>query len=448
MRNLFGSNGVRGVVNQTFTSDMALRLGRAMGRFYNGQVAIATDTRATTDMIKGAVFSGLLAEGCNVLDLGIVPVPALQFYVKTHDDVLGGVMITASHNTPEYNGLKCISSSGNELSIAGETKIEENYFGDSISHSNKIGTVLEVKGADDEYVSAILDHMNVSGIKRAKLRVVVDCANGAASFTTPALLQKMDVFTVTLNANPQGDFPGRPSEPREENLTDVIALIKATGADLGIAHDMDGDRAVFITDKGNFVNGDVALAIMAKHILKGKKGKIVTTVSTSSVVEDTVKKNGGEIVYTEVGSSKVSKTMREESAVFGGEENGGMIFPEFQYCRDPAYALAKMLECIITDGPIQQQIDALPIYHMEKRDIVCPDEKKQALLEHFIENCSDGNYDTVDGVKVFFDDGWVLARPSGTEKKFRFFSESTDMNIAVTRVEEFEKEALSFLSST
>ncbi len=444
---LFGINGVRGVVNETLTPDVALKLGRAVGRYYDGSVAVAMDTRISSDMIKDAVVSGLLAEGCSVFDLGVIPVPALQYFVKSHDDILGGVMVTASHNTAEYNGIKCITSTGDELGDAGKKKIEENYDSDLQSHSNRPGTVTEIMRGAQEYVSAILDHTHVSDIKRAKLRVVVDCANGAASFTTPMLLQNLGVYTVTLNANPQGEFPGRPSEPTEENLSDVIALIKAAGADLGVAHDLDGDRVVFITSEGKFVEGDVALAIMAKYILSGKKGKIVTPVSTSSVVEDTVKENGGSIVYTAVGSPIVAKTMREERAIFGGEESGGMIFPEFQYCRDPALAIVRMLECIITSGPIQEQIDKLPMYHMEKRDFACPEGKKEALLEHIKENCSEGRTEDIDGLKVFFDDGWVLARPSGTEDKFRIFSESTDPDTAVARAEEFENDAIEFLTS-
>ena len=447
MSNLFGINGVRGVVNETLTSDVALKLGRAIGRYYDGNVAVATDTRISADMIKNAVMAGLLAEGCDVFDLGIVPVPALQYFVKMHDDVLGGVMITASHNTAEYNGVKCISSTGDEVGDAGKKKIEENYDSDMPSHANRIGTVTQILRAGEEYVNGILEHVKVNDIKRAKLRVVVDCANGATSFTTPALLQRLGVYTVTLNANPQGEFPGRPSEPTEENLSDVIALIKTAGADLGVAHDLDGDRVSFISNKGKFIEGDEALAIMAKYILGRKKGAVVTTVSASSVVEDVVKENGGVLICTAVGSPIVAKRMREEGAVFGGEESGGMIFPEFQYCRDPALALARMLECILKNGPIQDQVDKLPVYYMEKRDVFCPEDKKEALMEHILNKCEGETIDTSDGIKVFYEDGWVLARPSGTENKFRIFSESTNHRKATSRANEFEKYALGFLFS-
>ncbi len=447
MSNLFGINGVRGVVNETLTSDVALKLGRAIGRYYDGTVAVATDTRISADMIKNAVIAGLLAEGCDVLDLKIVPVPALQYFVKTHDDVLGGVMITASHNTAEYNGVKCITSTGDEIGEAGQKKIQENYDSDMPSHANRIGTVTQILRGGEEYINGILEHVKVNDIRRANLRVVVDCANGATSFTTPALLQRLGVYTVTLNANPQGEFPGRPSEPTEENLSDVIALIKTAGADLGVAHDLDGDRVSFISNEGKFIEGDEALAIMARYVLSRKTGVVVTTVSTSSVVEDVVKENGGVLVCTAVGSPVVAKRMRVENAVFGGEESGGMIFPEFQYCRDPALAIARMLECILKYGPIQEQVDKLPVYHMEKRDVFCPEDKKEALMEHILSKCKEENIDTSDGLKVFYDDGWVLARPSGTENKFRIFSESTNKKKATSRANEYEKYALGFLFS-
>lgn len=444
---LFGINGVRGIVNKGFTSGMAHRLGQAIGRYFNGVIAVATDTRVTSDMIKNAVMSGLMSVDCMVLDLGVIPVPALQYYVKTHKNVEGGVMITASHNSAEYNGIKCVFSDGTELSRAGEAKIEE-YYNEGKFNVNpeKIGSVIEISGAGEIYLDAILENVNVDAVRKANLKIVADCANGASSNTTPLLLHKLGVNAVTLNANPQGEFPGRPNEPKEENLSDIIALIKAAGADLGVAHDLDGDRIIFIADDGRFISGDVGLAVIAKHILSKKKGAVVTAVNTSSLLEDTVVSNGGSIVYSEIGSLNVAKKMKDCDAIFGGEENGGMIFPDFQYCRDPSVAIVTMIECIIKNGPLSKQVKELPVYHMVKFDVDCPEEKKQALFEHIKENCEGGDIDLTDGIKVCFEDGWVLARASGSESKFRFYSESLDEGIAKVRAEEFEKDALEFLS--
>lgn len=448
MSGLFGTNGVRGVVNESLTADVALQLGKAIGRYFRGDMAVAVDTRVTADMVKSAVVSGLMASGCHVYDLGIVPIPALQYYIKTHDHIAGGVMITASHNNPEYNGVKCIFSDGMELGSGGEAKIQE-YYNSNIDCEKigKIGEIFTVENAAENYVESIVNIAPVSLIRNAKLKVIVDCSNGAALATTPKLLDRLGVTSITLNADPLGEHLRHANEPTEKNLSDLLSLIKVTNMDLGIAHDLDGDRVVFITNTGEFVTGDVSLAIMAKHMLKNHPGKVVTPISTSNALEDTVKECGGEIVYTPVGSPIVAKVMKESDAVFGGEENGGMIFPEHQCCRDPGMAIMKMLECIVENGPIQEQADKIPKYFVEKRDVICSEKDKAALYNHIKEICADGNVDETDGFKIFFDDGWVLARPSGTEDKFRFFSESCDKNIALTRMDEFEADALEFLST-
>lgn len=448
MSGLFGTNGVRGIVNVALTADVALRLGKAIGTYFKGEIAVATDTRTTADMVKSAVMTGLMSVGCSVFDLGIVPVPTLQYYVKTHDHISGGVMITASHNSPEYNGVKCIFSDGTELGRDGEAKIEDFYRRDiACEHVNKIGDLFIVENATESYIDAIVAAVSADAIKKANMKIIVDCANGSASMTTPKLLDKLGVTTVTLNADPQGEYLRHANEPTEDNLGDLIALMKVTNSDLGIAQDLDGDRVVFISNTGEFISGDVSMAIMAKHILKKKTGKIVTPISTSSAVEKVVEENGGEIIYTPVGSPVVARKMLEEAAIFGGEENGGMIFPEFQCCRDPGMAIAKMLECIVSYGPIQDQVDEIPKYYVIKKDIECPEDKKELLYQHLKELCADGDLDETDGLKIFFEEGWVLARPSGTENKFRFFSESEDKAVAMMRINEFGKDSLEFLLS-
>jgi phosphomannomutase/phosphoglucomutase len=295
-------------------------------------------------------------------------------------------------------------------------------------------------------VDAILEHVDVPAIKRAGLKVTVDCANGASSVTAPLLLKKLGVVAVTLNANQQGEFPGRPNEPTEDNIHNLITLTKSSKSNLGMAHDADGDRSIFVTGKGKFVSGDVSLAVMAKYVLSKHPGAVVTPVSSSSVVQDVVSANGGTVVYTPVGSPIVSKKMKETSAVLGGEENGGLIFPEHQFCRDAAMALAKMLECIAVNGPLQKQVDSMPVYYMEKREIDCEEDKKAALLGYMRELNTGEIMDETDGIKTIFDDGWVLARPSGTEPKFRIFSESKDKDVAKKRADDLEAEAEKFIS--
>ena len=448
-KRMFGTNGVRGVVNEDMTTDLALQMGKAIGKFFSGTVALATDTRVSADMLKSALSAGLMATGCRVLDLGIVPTPAIQFYVKTHD-IKGGVMITASHNPPKFNGIKCIDEDGTEMARTNEEKIEELYA-ESIPCLpwNEIGTLEHVTGAGEAYIDAVLTHVDVDAIRNAHLTAVVDCANGAAYQTTPLMMKKLGVRAVTLNADPQGEFPGHPSEPTEEHLKDMIKLTKDVKADIGVAHDGDADRAVFATEKGKFVSGDKSLTLIAKTMVAANPGcSVVTPVSSSSMVEDVVTKAGGKLIYTAVGSPTVARRMMAEGAPFGGEENGGLIFANHQYCRDGAMTIAKMIECIVKFGPLQKQINALPKYYVDKRKIECPNNRKNDLLKHMIDQFSSkGKADTTDGLKITYPDGgWVLMRPSGTEPIFRIDSESKIADLAKVRGEEIEKAAIEVMA--
>jgi phosphomannomutase/phosphoglucomutase len=400
-------------------------------------------------MISSAVASGIMAMGCDVMFLGVVPTPALQYFVKTHDDVCGGVMITASHNPPEFNGIKCISADGTEASAMEESMIEDAYSRELEGVEwSKVGEVRDITGAGEAYIDAIISKVDAEAIREAGLTVVLDCANGAAFETTPLLLKKLGVRAVTLNCNPQGEFPGHNSEPTEDNLTDLMSLVHAMGANLGIAHDGDADRCVFIDDKGTYVPGDKTLALISKSILDSNPGGVVVTpVATSSLVKEIVESNGGRLITTAVGSPVVARTMIKEDGVFGGEENGGLIFPDMQFCRDGGMAIARMLEAIISNGPLSEQLSVLPVYHTVKSKLHCPNNMKSDLAMHFATSVDDDvTVDTTDGVKLIYDDGWVLLRASGTEPLFRVYSESKDRAVAESRAQKYLEMAEGFVN--
>ena len=439
---LFGINGVRGTANRDLSPETALQIGKAVGRTYGRRIALATDARDSADMLKSAVSAGLMSVGCDIIDLGMLPTPTLQYYVRTHDDVTGGVVITASHNPPEHNGFKFIMEDGVEATREDEQSIESFCTTDIVRADwSEIGEITEGTGA-------IRTHVDAEAIRAANLTVCLDCANGATCTATPLLLKLLNVRAFTINADPQSESPGRSSEPTEENLVPLMALTKQVGADLGAAHDADGDRTIFVTDKGDYVMGDVSLALIAKAVLQEHKGKVITPVSSSAIVEDVVEANGGLLKYTAVGSHVVVKKMAENMAVFGGEENGSMVFPELQMCRDGLMALAKMLECIAKNGPLSEQISEFATYHDVKCNVECPDSRKSELLDHFYEQTNGSRVETVDGLKVYFDDGWVLLRPSTTEELFRIYSESRDEAVAQSRAEKYESEARSFLAGS
>ncbi|NLI74006.1 MAG: phosphoglucosamine mutase [Euryarchaeota archaeon] len=423
---IFGTNGVRGIVNDGMTIQLAMDLGRAIGTYMSGQVVIGNDPRTSADMIKSAVSCGLMSTGVEVIDIGMVPTPVVQFYVK-ENALSGGIVITASHNPPEFNGIKCVDADGTEMPRHKEEQIEKIYFEKSFKSQawNSVGTLHRATRAVEPYLRNVMSLVDTKTIHDADLHAVLDCANGAGSVTAPILLDDLNVKAVTLNSNPQGTFPGHPSEPVEAHLQDLISLVKSSDADLGIAHDGDADRTIFVDDRGRYLYGDCSLAIVAEYMVRENDGGIVVTpVSSSMAVEDAVRRAGGEIIYTRVGSPVVARKMIETGAIFGGEENGGLIFPLHQYCRDGAMTVAKLLEIVAIEGPLSKLVDNVPKYCQDKRKMACPDSRKESVLTKLVEYYCDERVDTTDGVKIWFKSGWTLIRPSGTEPLFRIYSEA------------------------
>ena len=435
MQRLFGTNGVRGVANEDLSPELALKLGKAIGSFVQGNIILATDTRSSNEMIKDAVIAGLLSTGCNVFDAKIAPSPALQYYVK-NSDADAGIIITASHNPPEFNGIKVIDNEGMELSRNKEKEIEKIFFNERFVKVawNEIGKVYDIDILDF-YIESILSLANTEKIKERNYKVVVDCGNGAACFVMPYLINEV-AEVITLNAQPDGNFPGRMPEPSIENIEHLMKTVKSLEADLGIAYDGDADRAIFVDENGNYVYGDKSLAAIAGYILEKRRGKIVTPVSTSSCVEEYVKAKGGEVIYTKVGAPIVARKMKEIDAIFGGEENGGLIFPQHQYCRDSGMASIAMLEMLaIKDKKLSEIVKEIPHYFLVKSKIEC--ENKKEVMEKLKEEIK-GEIDYTDGIKVYFEDGWVLIRPSGTEPIIRIYAESKDKKKAEKLVEKYK----------
>ena len=445
---LFGTNGVRGIVNSAeMDCRFALRLGMAIGTFMNGTVLIGTDARTSNEMIKSACSAGIMSSGEDVVDLGVVPTPALQYSVR-NGDVGGGVVITASHNPPEFNGIKCIDADGTEMSRESEERIESIFHSQEFARADwaEIGHMRSSDKAIPRYIDGILDITDLKTVSSSSLRVALDCGNGAGGNVTPRLLEKLGIRYSTMNADPNGAFPGHNSEPTPDNARDLIELMKHGDYDIGILHDGDADRTIFVDENGSYLYGDRSLAIVAHFAcLKRGGGLVVTTVGSSKCVEDAVKSAGGEIMYTRVGSPVVARAMIENDAIFGGEENGGLIFPELQYCRDGAMAVARMIEIVCANGSLSEINAKIPFYHQYKTKTACPDDKKSFVLSGLQEDAAGGRVDTTDGVKIFFDDGWVLARPSGTEPIFRIFSEAGSEQRAEEIAESYRKKVLDII---
>ena len=435
-KRLFGTFGVRRTANDVLTPEFASRLAASYGSLVQGTVAIGGDTRTSTPMLKHAITAGLLSSGCDVVDLGILPTPAIQYAVRNYYD--GGIIVTASHNPPKFNGLKFVDEFGIGTPDDMEIAVEEMYFDSEPKRVSwdKIGKVYHNETIIDEYIKETLKRVDVEAIRSRKLKVVVDCGSGAGSYTAPYLLKALGCEVTTLNCQADGFFPGRDPEPIEPNLQDLIATVKDLGADIGLAHDGDADRTICIDEKGNFVLGDKTFALVEKQMLKENNGGIiVTTVATSQAIYDVAEEFGGEVIATAVGDLLVARKLKDTDGLFGGEENGGLIFPDFVYGRDAAMTVAKLLEILAKeDRPFSELVDELPVYYQEKLNIQCPDDEKEEVMSKLgqeIITTTDFELDTTDGVIILKDDGWVIIRPSGTEPIFRCFAESDSMDKAV-----------------
>jgi phosphomannomutase / phosphoglucomutase len=427
MTRLFGTNGIRGVIGPDMNAELAVKVGRAIGTFFGGgPVALARDTRLSGPMLARAAASGLMSAGCEVIDLGIAPTPCAQYHVAKSGALKGAVVVTASHNPREFNGLKAIDARGMEMRREDEEAIESIFFEERfrVAPWSEVGSIRSDDTAVPRYLEAIRGKVDVDAIRKAAFTVVVDPGNGAGCLSAPYLLRSLGCRVISLNGQPDGAFPGRMPEPIPQHLGDLMRLVPEIHANLGIAHDGDADRAVFVDDEGSFLMGDKSLALLAQAAIRGHGGTVVTPVSTSSLIEDVVRAAGGTVVRTRVGSPIVARTMFETGAAFGGEENGGVIFPDHQFCRDGAMAAAKMLELLAHTGKRLSSLAAeLPLYHIKKANVPVPAEKRDAVLKSIVAFAKGRKVDTTDGLKILETDGAVLIRPSGTEPIFRVYAE-------------------------
>lgn len=434
MGKLFGTNGVRETINDGLTVDMILAIARAVGTILGpGRIAISTDSRMGGEMFKRTAIAGLLSTGCDVVDIDPSPTPCLQFNTPLLNCV-GGVMITASHNPPRFNGIKVMGADGIEVTRATEDRIEDIYFSRAfkVAQWDEIGQLSSDDGAIRRYIDAIKSHVDADAIKRRALTVVVDGANSVGSLVTPLLLRELGCKVISINSQMDGMFPGRDPEPTPENIIDLSKTVVSVGADIGIAHDGDADRATFVDEAGTTLWGDQSFAIVARYVLGKKKGSaLVTPVSSGRLVEDIVKEAEASIDWTEVGSVVVSHRVVEISAELGGEENGGVFYPDHIAVRDGAMTAAQMVDIMVASGArLSELVRSLPQYRSSKTKVPVPPDKKDLLLNALLELTADEPRITIDGVKLQYDEGWVLMRPSGTEPLWRCFAEARSQEVA------------------
>lgn len=433
MGKLFGTNGVRGIVNLELTPKFVRDMSKAIGTFFSGKtILVGIDARVTGRMIRDIVIPSLIDSGVRVYDSGLAPTPAHQYAVKYYN-LDGGVVITASHNPPEYNGLKVLGEKGMELPHEYEDLIEEIYYKKSFVHG--VGYFSGLLDPIKPYVSGILSHIDSSSVREYKFRVATDTISSVAGLTVPLVLKELNVEMISINGQLDGAFSSRNPEPLPDNLQNLSKFVRSCGCNFGVAFDGDADRSIFISDKGEVIWGDRSGALLVEHSMrKHGKGVLVVGVSASRVVEYPIKKLGGEVIWTKVGSVIIThKILELESKgirAFGLEENGGFFYTPHQPARDGTMSLALMLEALSKmNVTLSEYNSSLPKLFMAKDKLSCPNEKKSYVIEKIIKYYSSlgYDYDTIDGIRVWLNENeWILVRPSGTEPVLRIFAESTE----------------------
>ncbi|MGA1975978.1 MAG: phosphoglucosamine mutase [Conexivisphaerales archaeon] len=427
MTKLFGTNGIRGIPDKDLSDELVTKVGRAVGQKLGKDIVIGCDGRVSSPRLSKVIADAINSEGSNVYFVGLAPTPAIQLFTGS-GKFTGGVVITASHNPPEFNGIKVMGPNGVEIPRGTESEIEGLVDSMKAGKGSGGGTFYERPGVVEMYVRSILRKVDVAAIRKKAFTIAVDAGNGAQSVSAPSLYESLGCRIIPIFCQVDGLFPGRGSEPVAEKLTVLTETVRKEKADLGVAFDGDGDRVVFCDEKGTLYTGDRSGALLLEYILSKKGGqKVVTTVATSNIVDYVVSKHESKLFKIRVGSVDVTEKMLEEKAVAGLEENGGFFYLPHQPVRDGGMTSSLMLDALAHwNVPFSVAMKRLPRYYQRKGKLACPNPLKGGVLE-MVKAQAKGELDLTDGVRINFKDGsWVIVRPSGTEPLIRVFSESTD----------------------
>jgi phosphomannomutase/phosphoglucomutase len=423
---IFRAYDIRGVYGKDLTEEVAERIGRALASYMTGEgktMVVGRDVRLSSEPVGNALIDGLLSGGFNVEDIGTVTTPLLYFS-SVHYRKNGGVMVTASHNPPEWNGFKIWSETGFISMGMGMEALKNITLKGKFKEAAR-GRLERNPYAISDYEDYVTEKIDVE----RRLKVAADPGNGSCALLTPSIFQKTGIDVAAINAVPDGTFPAHPPEPTEETLADLRRLVLDRKADFGVGFDGDGDRALFVDEKGRVVSSTSILVILTEYYLKRQTGApIVYEVSCSMSVEETIKAYGGKPVLSRVGHTYIVDEMLKEKAAFGGETSGHFYFMDVYGFDDALYASLKIAEVLSRGGEkLSEIVDSLPKYpRIPGKSYECPDEKKFRVVEELSEEFASMGYKTVtiDGVKIVEDEGWFLVRPSNTQPLIRLTVEA------------------------
>jgi phosphomannomutase len=424
-----GITGVRGIVGETLTPELVIEFAQAFGTYLDGErILVCRDTRDSGLMVRSAVISGLLASGCEVVDLGICPTPTMQLAVE-YLDARGGISITAGHNPSQWNALKFVREDGLYLNATQAEELLDIFHQGEFEKAGwkRIPRKIEKRDATGHHIEVLKKAFDVEAIRARQPKVAVDCCNGACSLFSPRWLRELGCEVLVINDDLTAPFPHSP-EPKRETMAQLRAIVKAGRADIGFAHDADGERLGIVTEEGEPLSEEMTLTIAADIKLSRAPGTIVTNISTTRAIEKIAARYNSEVIRTPVGTSYISEAILEHNAAIGGEGNGAVAVPEVHATNDSAAGAGLILEQMTKTGKsISEMIAHLPRYHMLKHNVaMAPNLLFSALndIRSEAETAGASDVDLSDGIMLSWPDGWLHVRASNTESMIRIIAEA------------------------
>lgn len=424
-----GVSGIRGVVGEFLTPNLACAFAQAFGTYVGaGRVVLGRDTRSSGDMLQHAVACGLLAAGCEVVEVGILPTPTIQIYVAA-TGARGGIALTASHNPPEYNALKLFNSQGLFFNHYERGELLDLYH-QSQFHQASNASIRRVRrdlaSAPRIHTARVLAHVDVERIRERRFRVALDAVNGAGSVMSPGFLERdLGCRLTPLWIDPTQPFP-RVAEPRPDTLGELAALVRSSGSEVGFAQDPDADRLAVVDETGRVLDNDDVLALVVEAALERLPGDVVVNLTTSSVIDDVARARNRRVHRSPVGEANVVELMQAVGAVIGGEgTNGGIIFPPVQLCRDSFTGMAFLLDRMAQTGlSVSALAGRLPRYHRKFATVPFEHGRLGGIMQALEESFPDAATDRSDGLKLLWPGRWVHVRASNTEPLLRLAVEA------------------------
>jgi len=423
---MIGVSGVRGIVGESLTPELLIRLGQAFGTYVmGGPVVVGRDTRVTGEMVKHSVFGGLLSTGCSIVDVGVCATPTTTLMIEELG-AAGGIVISASHNPAEWNALKFFRSDGFYLNDEeGRNLLDIYYQGDfTKARFDGFHDVTTNGEAQERHVKRALELVDVGTIRQCGFSVALDCCNGAGVAITRMFLEELGCKIHPLHCTPDGLFPHDP-EPTFVNLQDICDYVRDNEVDVGFAVDPDADRVAIIGEDGAFIGEEYTLGLATDYHLRRMKGPVVTNVSTTRAIDDIAHAHGCECSRTPVGEVNVATRMKQLSSPIGGEGNGGVIDPRLHYGRDAIVGIGMTLEYMAISGRrVTELASKLPRYHMLKSKVDCHKSYSHEIVRRLATEGEGDRTDLTDGLKIEWADSWVHLRASNTEPVMRIIAEA------------------------